>query len=188
MNTISRIAQIALRLAVHISPVERREWSRAMQAEALNISADKALPFALGCFWAMVLARATASNALLLAARWILVFGAVAWSALHVRLAEQLSASGASVPSTLAYVAAVAIALGAASTASKGLYATFILAAPVALLSGLVAIGVEYLLPQSPYVHLYKAIAIEYVIILLAGMLIATAVPYWVVRREGPAG
>lgn len=188
MNSVNRIAQAALRLAVLVSPAERREWSRAMQAEALNISSDKALPFALGCLWAMVLARTTASSTLLNAARWTLVLGAVAWSALHVRLAGQLSPSSASIPSTLAYVAAGAIALAAFFTAVKGLHATFILAAPVALLSGLVAIGVDYLLPQSPYAHFYKAIAIEYVVILLVGMLIAIGVPHWVVRRERPIG
>jgi len=184
MNTVNQIAQAALRLAVLISPTERREWSLAMQAEILNISSDKALPFALGCLWAMVHARATDGNTLLIAARWTLVLGAVAWSALHVRLAGQLSASSASIPSILAYVAAVVIALGAYFTAVKGLRATFILAAPVALLSGLAAIGVDYLLPQSPYSHFYKAIAIEYVVILLVGMLIAIGVPHWVVQRE----
>ena len=70
MNTVNQIAQAALRLAVLISPTERREWSLAMQAEILNISSDKALPFALGCLWAMVHARATDGNTLLIAARW----------------------------------------------------------------------------------------------------------------------
>ncbi len=188
MKSVNRIAQTALRLAVLISPAERREWSRAMQAEALNVSSDKALPFALGCLWAMVIARATASSNLLNAARWTLVLGAVAWSALHIRLAGQLSASGASIPSALAYAGAVAIAMGAFFTAVKGLYATSALIAPVALLAGLVAIAVDYLLPLSPSVHFYKAIAIEYVVILLVGMMIAIGVPQWVVRRERRIG
>jgi hypothetical protein len=186
MHSGKKIAQAALRLAVIISPAERREWSRAMQAETHNISSDKALLFAVGCLRAMVHARATDGNTLLIVARWTLVLGALVWSALHFRLAGQLSASNVSIPSTLVYVAAVAIALGAFFTAVKGLHATFVLAAPVALLSGLVAVGVDYLLPQSPYSHFYKAIAIEYVVILLVGMLIAIGVPYWVVRRERP--
>lgn len=185
---VVRIAHAVLRLAVAASPRERREWSRAMQAEALYASSDKALSFALGCLWAMVQARVTASSALLNAARWTLVVGAVAWSALHIRLAVQLSASGASTPSILANVAAAAIALGAFLTAAKGLRAAFILAAPVAVLSGLVAIGIDELLPRSSFVHFYRAIAIEYVVILLVAMLIAIGVPRWVDQRERPIG
>lgn len=118
----------------------------------------------------------------------MLVVGAVAWSDLHIRLAGQLSASGASTPSTLAYFAAAAIALGAFLTAANGLRAAVILAAPVAALAGLVAIGIDELLPRSSFVDFYRAIAIEYVVLLLLAMLIAIVVPRWVEQRERPIG
>jgi hypothetical protein len=181
-----RIANTVLQLAVAVSPRERREWSQAMQAEAVHAPTDNVLSFALGCLWAMVLARVTARSALINAARWTLVVGAVAWSALHIRLAGQLSTSGANTPAMLAYVAATAIAVGAFATAIKGLRAAFILAAPVAVLAGLVAIGIDELLPRSAFIHFYKAIAIEYVAILLVAMLIAIGVPHWVKQRERP--
>lgn len=183
-----RITHAVLRLAVALSPPDRKEWSRAMQAEMIYASDDKALPFAFGCLWAMAGARVAASRTILNAAHWTLVLGAIAWSALHVRLAGQLSAVGAAVPSTLAYLAAVAIALGALLTAAKGLRAAIILAVPVIFLAALVAIGADELLPESTFTRFYRAIAIEYVVILLVAMMIATGVPRWVDQRERHIG
>ena len=187
-NAVVRIAHFVLRLMVAVSPREQREWCKAMQAEALHVSPDNALSFALGCLWSMILARGTSSGALLNSARWTLVVGTVAWSALHIRLAGRLAASGANAPSTLAYVAAAAIAVGAFFTATRGLRTAFCLAAPAAAFAGSAAIGIETLLPQSSLVHFYRAIAIEYVVILLVAMLIAIGVPYWVEQRERSIG
>lgn len=178
-----RIARTVLRLAVTLSPPERREWSRAMQAELVHTSEGHALQFALGCLLVMAKARVTSSTAILDAARWMLVLCAMTWSVLHIRLAGLLSASGATTPSMLAYSAAGAIAVGALFTAARGLGAAVVIAAPVAMLAGLVAIGIDHLLPRSPFVHFYKAIAIEYVVILLVAMLIAIGVPRWVEQR-----
>ena len=47
-NAVVRIAHFVLRLMVAVSPRERREWGKAMQAEALHVSPDNALSFALG--------------------------------------------------------------------------------------------------------------------------------------------
>lgn len=187
-NSETSIADAVLRLAARVSPAERREWPQAMQAEARHVSPDKALSFAMGCLWAMVHARITASSTLLNTARWTLVIGAVVWSLLHIRLAGLLSASGASIPSALAYVAAVVIVLGSLVTAAKGLRAAFTLAAPVAVLAGFVAIGIDHWLPQSSFAHFYRAIAIEYVFILLLAMLIAIGVPHLVEQRERSVG
>lgn len=185
MTIISvRIARVVLRLAVALSTPDRRDWSRAMQAEALHAPKGNCLPFALGCLSAIVRARATTNLAVVNAARTTLVFGAVGWSALHIRLAGQLSASGAATPSTLAYFAATAIALGAILTAVKGLRAAVILAALFVVLAGIVAICMDQLLPRSPFTHFYRAIAIEYVVILLVAIVIAIGVPRWVERRE----
>ena len=187
-NAVVRIAHFVLRLMVAVSPREQREWCKAMQAEALHVSPDNALSFALGCLWSMILARGTSSGALLNSARWTLVVGAVAWSVLHIRLAGRLADSGANAPSTLAYVAAAAIAVGAFFTATRGLRAAVILATPVIVLAGFVAIGIDQFLPQSSFAHFYRAIAIEYVVILLVAMLIAIGVPYWVEQRERSIG
>lgn len=184
----NRIAHALLRLAVTLSPPERRDWSKAMQAEMLYASDDKALPFALGCLLAMAKARAITPTTMLNATRWTLVLCAMAWSVLHIRLAGQLSASGATTPSTLAYVAAAAIAVGAFLTAARGLGVAVILATPVALSAGFIAIGIDQLLPQSSFAHFYRAIAIEYVVILLVAMVIAIGVPRWVEQRERSLG
>lgn len=179
-----RIAHVLLRLAEVIAPLERREWTRAMRAEMLHSSEGAVLSFALGCLWAMASARATTSSAVLNSARWTLVLGATVWSALHIRLAERLSTESATVPSTLAYLAAAAIALGAFLTAVKGLRIAIVLAVPVIVLAIVVAIGADELLPRSTFVDFYRAIAIEYVVILLVAMLIAAGVQHWVERRE----
>lgn len=180
------IAHAVLRVAVALSPPERREWSRAMQAEMHHASDENALPFALGCLWTMAKARATTQTSILNAARWTLVLCAVAWSILHIRLAGQLSASGANTPSMLAYFAATAIAVGAFFTATRGLHAAVILATPVIVLAGFVAVGIDQILHRSSFVHFYRAIAIEYVVILLVAILIAIGVPCWVEQRERP--
>jgi hypothetical protein len=184
INGSIRIARVVLRLAVALSPPEKREWAQAMEAEMLHASDDNALPFAFGCLWAMARARAATGSAILSAARWALVLGAFTWSAVHIRLAGLLSGAGATTPSTLAYFASAAIALGAFLTAARGLRTAVILAVPVIALAVFVAIGADALLPRSPFVHFYRAIAIEYVVILLVATLIATGVPRWVDRRE----
>jgi hypothetical protein len=163
----------------------RNEWSLAMRREFDELQSGH-LGWATGCLWTTVQATVTAGSALLSAARWTLVVGAMAWSALHIRLAVLLSASGANTPSILAYVAAAAIALGAFLTAIKGLRAAAILAAPVAVSAGLVAIDIDKLMPRSSFIDFYRAIAIEYVVILLVAMLIATGVPRWIKLRERP--
>ena len=180
----TRMAHAVLRVAVALSPPERREWSRAMQAEMHHASDENALPFALGCLWTMAKARATTQTTILNAVRWTLVLCAVAWSVLHIRLAGQLSASGATTPSMFAYFAAAAIAMGAFFTAVRGLRAAVLLATPVIVLSGFVAIGIDHLLPPQAFAHFYRAIAIEYVVILLLAMMIAVGVPAWVEQRE----
>ena len=179
-----RVAHAVLRLAAALSPPDRREWHRAMQAELQYLPVNTALAFGFGCLWAMAKARATASSTILNVARWALVLGALAWSALHVRLAGQLSVAGATTPSMLAYFAAAVIALGAVLTAAKGLRIAVIMGAPVIVAACLVAIGAEDLVPRSTAAHFYRAIAVEYVGILLMAMLIAAGVPRWVQRRE----
>jgi hypothetical protein len=161
------------------------EWSLAMRREFDELQ-NGHLGWAAGCWWATVQAPVTAGSALLNTARWTMVVGAMAWSALHIRLAVLLSASGANTPSILAYVASAAIAVGAFLTAIKGLRAAVILAAPVALSAGLVAVGIDKLMPRSSFIDFYRAIAIEYVVILLVAMLIATGVPRWIKLRERP--
>jgi hypothetical protein len=74
----ARLAHAVLRVAVALSPPERREWSRAMQAEMHHASDENALPFALGCLWTMAKARATTQTTILNAVRWTLVLCAVA--------------------------------------------------------------------------------------------------------------
>ncbi len=158
-----------------------------MQAEMYHASDGNVLPFALGCLWAMTKARATRQTTILNATKWTLVFCAVAWGVLHIRLAGQLSAAGATMPSMLAYCAAAAIAVGAILTALRGLRAAVLLATPVIAFSVFSAVGIDQLLPPQAFAHFYKAIAIEYVVILLTAMLIAIGVPILLEQRDRPA-
>lgn len=179
-----RLADVAIRLSLAISPPERREWVRAMQAEVHFAPSTTAWTFALGCLWTMIRARAATSGFIHNAARWTLVAGAIAWSALHIRLAGRLSGDDAAVPVAMAYLAAAGIASGAFFTAKLGLRATAVLVTPVLVLAGVVALSAEHFLPRSPYVSLFRAIAIEYVVILLVALLIAIGVPRWIDARE----
>lgn len=181
---LTRIARAALRVAVALSPPERLEWSKAMQSEMHHASGGNALPFALGCLWAMAKARATTQTAIVNASRWTLVLCAVAWSVLHIRLAGRLSTVGATAPSMLAYFAAAAIAVGAFFTAVRGLRAAVLLAIPAIILSSFVAIGIDQMLPPQAFARFYRAIAIEYVVILSTAMLIAIGVPAWVKQQK----
>ncbi|HMS20041.1 hypothetical protein [uncultured Sphingorhabdus sp.] len=189
MTSVSdQIIPIVFRLAMKLSPPERRDWLQAMQAEMYFVSDSNAVSFALGCLLAIVRVRVSMPETVLGAARWTLVLGAVAWSGLHLRLAGRLAAFGAATPSTLAYFAAAVIAVGALLMAAKGLRVAVFLAAPVTVFAGLVALGADKFVPQSIHAHFYRAIAIEYVFILLAAILIATGVPRWVEKQKGLAG
>lgn len=185
MNSITiRIAHLLLRLAIKLAPADKGTWAKAMQAEMLNIPKSDAPAFALGCLWAMAKARAAISSTILSTARWTLVLGAVAWSALHIRLAGLLAAVGANQPSTLAYIAAAAIAVGGCLTAARGLRVAVMLGVPVTAMAVIVAIGIDQLVPQTSLAHFYRAIAIEYVVILVVAMMIAIGLPRLVEHRE----
>lgn len=84
----------------------------------------------------------------------------------------------------LAYFAAAAIAVGAFFTAVRGLRAAVLLAIPVIILSSFVAIGIDQMLPPQAFARFYRAIAIEYVVILSTAMLIAIGVPAWVKQQK----
>jgi hypothetical protein len=68
-------------------------------------------------------------------------------------------------------------------TALLGLRATVALAAP--LLVGLVAAATGLLLPGPPYEKLYRALALEQCVLIVAVLLIAAGVPKWAAARDG---
>jgi hypothetical protein len=174
-----------MRLALIAAPPERREWAEGMRAEIAHLPDSSVQSFALGCLWATVRARAGSPAFILQATQWVLVVGALSWSAANLWLAGRLSGSGAASPATVAYGSAAVYASGALLTALLGLRATMILAAPVLLLVGLVAAGAETLLPPSPYNNFYQALALEQCALLVVVLLIAGGVPRWVASREG---
>lgn len=179
-----RRADAVIRFTLIVAPPERRDWAQAMRAEVANVPDSAAASFACGCLWATIRARAVSAPFILLTARWALVIGATAWSALNLWLAGRLSAADAALPATLAYVAAAIFALGALLTARLGLRATVVLATPVLVLAGLSAAGAELLLPASPHISLYQALALEDFVVLLMALLVALGVPQWVAARE----
>jgi len=179
-----RRADALMKLALIAAPPERREWARAMRAELAHLPDSSAQSFASGCLWATVRARAGSSASILQATQWVLVLGAIGWSAANLLLAGRLSAAGAASPATVAYASAAIYASGALLTALLGLRATVVLATPVLVLVALIAAGTGVLLPASPYNNLYQALALEQCGLLAMVLLIAGGVPGWVAARE----
>ena len=179
-----RGADALMRLALIAAPQERREWADAMRAEVAHLPDSSAAAFALGCLWATVRARAGSATFILHATRWVLVLGALGWSAGNLWLAGRLSGAGAAVPATLAYGSAAIYACGALLTALLGLHVTMVLATPLLVLVAGVAAGTEILLPPSPFNGLYQALALEQCALLTAVLLIAGGVPNWVAARQ----
>jgi hypothetical protein len=180
-----RRADALMRLALTAAPPERRQWAEAMRAELAHLPDCDAASFAAGCLWATVRARAASPASILHATRWVLVFGALGWSAGNLWLAGRLSGLGAAAPATVAYVSAAVYAAGALLTGLLGLRATVVLATPVLALVGLVAARGEMLLPPSSHDRLYQALALEQSALLIVVLLIAAGVPRWAAAREG---
>lgn len=182
-----RRADMLMRLAFLAAPPERRDWAEAMRAELSYLPDPCAPSFALGCLFTTTRARAASGPFLLLATQSVLVLGAVGWSAGNLWLAGRLSATGATIPATVAYASAAIYALGALVTALLGLRATVVLSIPALALTGLIAARPEMLLPPSPHNHLYHALALEQFTLLAIVVLIANGVRGWVAAREGHA-
>jgi hypothetical protein len=180
-----RHADALMRLALIAAPPERREWAEAMRAEIEHLPASSARAFALGCLWATLRTRAASPAFILQATRWVLVLGALGWSAGNLWLAGRLSGLGAAAPATVAYASAALYASGALLTALLGLRATVVLATPLLVLVGLVALRTEALLPPSSFNPLYRALALEQSSLLIVVLLIAAGIPGWVAAREG---
>jgi hypothetical protein len=177
-----RRADALMRLALRAAPAERREWAEAMRAEVNHLPDAGAEAFAWGCLWATIRARAGSPAFVLQATRWLLVIGALGWSAGNLWLAERFSAAGASAPAGFAYASAAVYAAGALFTALLGLRATVALTAP--LLVGLVAAATGLLLPGPPFEKLYRALALEQCVLIVVVLLIAAGVPRWAAARE----
>jgi hypothetical protein len=180
-----RRADALMRLAAMVAPPERREWAEAMRGEVEHLPDSAAQSFAWGCLWATMRARAGSPASVHQATRWLLVLGALGWSAGNLRLAGLLTGAGAAFPATVAYASAAVYASGALLTALLGLRATIVLATPVLVLAGLVAVGAEVLLPASPYAQFYRALALEQCVLLVIVLLIAGGVPGWAAARQG---
>jgi hypothetical protein len=183
-----RRADTLMSLAAMVAPPERREWAEAMRTEVAHLPDSAAQSFARGCLWATIRARAGSPASILLATQWLLVLGALGWSAANLRLAGLLTGAGAAFPASVAYASAAVYASGALLTALLGLRATAILATPVLVLAGLVAAGSEMLLPASPYTQFYGALALEQCVLLVIVLLIARGVPGWAAARQGARG
>lgn len=155
-----------------------------MRAEVAHLPRFTAQAFALGCLWATIRARAESPGFILPTTRWVLVLGAIGWSAANLWLANYLSGSGATSPATFAYASAAVYGLGALLTALRGLRTTAVLVTPMLILMGLVTPGVGILLPPSPYNSLYQALALEQSVLLAIALLIASGVPRWAAAQQ----
>lgn len=180
-----RRADALIRLALIAAPPERREWAEAMQAELGHLPDSSAQSFALGCLWATIRSRAGSPPFILQATKWLLVFGAISWSAGNLWLAGRFSGAGAVSPATVAYASAAIYASGALLTALLGLRATVVLATPVLVLTSLIAARADFLLPPSSHNRLYQALALEQSALLVLVLLIAYGVPNWLAARQG---
>jgi hypothetical protein len=116
-----RRADALMRLALIAAPPERRDWAEAMRAEVAHLPDSSAQSFAWGCLWATFRSRAGSPAFILQATRWVLVLGAISWSAANLWLAGRLSGAGAALPATVAYASAAIYASGALLTALLGL-------------------------------------------------------------------
>ena len=182
-----RRADALMKWVVVAAPPERRDWAEAMRAELAHLPDASASSFAWGCLWATLSARAASPTFILGATRWVLVLGALGWSAASLWLAGRLSGAGAALPSKVAYASAAVYLGGALLTALLGLRATVALATPVLLLVGSVAVGIDVLLPPSPHNPLFRALALEQTVLLAVVLLIASSVPSWAAARCGNA-
>lgn len=178
-------ADAVMRLALIAAPPERREWAEAMRAEVAHLPESSAHSFAWGCLWATILARAASAAFILRATQWVLVLGAISWSAANLWLADRLSGVGAAVPATVLYASAAIYASGALLTGWLGLRATTILATPLLVLVVLIAARTEVLFASTPYSALVQALALEQCALLAVVLLIAGGIPRWVAAREG---
>lgn len=75
-----------------VMPAMRAEWVRAMRAEAEHLTPREQLPFALGCVWSSYRERMTDAPTLLAAARWSIMIGLCAATAVCFRTAYMLRA------------------------------------------------------------------------------------------------
>jgi hypothetical protein len=155
-----------------------------MQAEVAHLPDAAAQAFARGCLWAAIKSRAATAAFIRQATQWVLVLGAIGWSAGNLWLAGRLSVAGAAEPAQVARVSAAIYAAGAVLTAWLGLRATVVFAIPMLMLVGAISGATEVLLPASPYARLYHALALEQSALLAVVILIATGVPIWLAVRE----
>ncbi len=162
-------------LALQLAPPERRAWFEAMAAELDHVPEHARWHFAAGCLFAAARERATSPQCLHATARSLLIGGAMIWAAMNIRFAGRMSVMDAVAPEVFGYGIALLFVIGAFATARLGLRATIILAVPLAAVLTVAATVIRFGNAPTPVSHLYFALIIEDLSVLLVALMIAGA-------------
>ena len=183
MNLARRLAALAVRIA----PRDRRAWAEALQSELAFVPAQATTSYAAGGVVMALRLRIAHPPLVLGAARYGLALAALAWSALNLRLALQVSDVQPWLPTWLMVAVALVFAVGGIATAAGGLRLTSRLSVLALGLVAAYAGAVAFLLPASPHQAFYSALAVEDAFALLLALLIATSAQrYATARALGP--
>lgn len=178
-------AQGFLALAFKIAPEERRAWFEAMAAELDHVPESRRWQFGIGCLLVAVRARLASPQFLTVAARSLLIAGALAWAALNIRFAGRMSASDAVASEAFGYGIAMVFMIGALATARFGYQATISLAVPLMALLAVVAAIIRFGSAASPMSNLYLALVVEDIAVLVCALVIAGAAARVAKDRQG---
>lgn len=177
-------AQRFIALAFKIAPEERRAWFEAMAAELEHVPQSSRWRFGAGCLLVAVRARLASPQVLTAAARSLLIGGAVAWAALNIRFAGRMSGSDAFALEAFGYGIAMVFIVGALATARFGYRATISLAAPLMALLAVAAAIIRFDSTATPMSHLYLALIVEDLAVLLCALVVAGAAARMAAERQ----
>lgn len=172
-------------LAFKIAPPERRSWFEAMAAELDHVPKAARMDFAVGCLLAACRQRLGSSQFLQTAASNVLIVGAMLWAALNIRFAGRMSVSDALVLEAYGYCTALLFLIGAVLTARLGNRATISLIAPLILVLTATAAFIRIGSAPTPTSHLYLALIVENLAVLVLALIVAGAAARFATVRKG---
>lgn len=106
------------------------------------------------------------------------------WAAMNIRFAGRMSVMHAVLPEAFAYGIALLFVVGAVATARSGYRATISLAVPVAAMLTVGALVIRFGNAPTPLSHLYFALIVEDLCVLLFALMIAGAAVRFIGVRQ----
>ncbi|WP_301750174.1 hypothetical protein [uncultured Erythrobacter sp.] len=172
-------------LAFKIAPPERKSWVEAMVAELDHVPEAKRMHFAAGCLVAAGRERLGSPQFFQAASRNVLIVCAMLWAALNIRFAGRMSVSDAFALEAYGYCTALLFLIGAVATARFGVRATISLIAPLILALTATAAFIRLGSAPTPTSHLYLALIVENLAVLVCALVVAGAAARFATVRKG---